>query len=397
LSWKIGVICLFLLFVLISPAMGNDTVYQPGVSHVTTLDDLLDAQDRSDLKPYALEMSNFVSANTFIQSGQYGNLLPTDIVFIGQYQIDALKNGQSNPYLQLNQNDAYLTLTSAANNKITLITCNLQWSSDRVTEAPKTVLLIQAVSTDSGNPLEIYGGRHSITGVAGNHRALAFEEPQQYAGSRSHVYDFRINGDFSPRSGETVVDISDKATNIHIDVNGISCSEKTADPSLTIIKSMRAQDKISITGNLRIAIRDLNVEFIHSNGDVSNSEITCDNVRVDYGNLTLINAMRVMNVKIEGTYKNDPHTFYGIRSTENIDNITANLQVAWFDKVIFATSYLGSIRNIDVSGSIHPAGEIVMFIYGREISGCSDNAYHSPYVTYTFSKKSTNETKEESV
>jgi len=390
LSWKIATIGLLLLVVLIPPVMGDDdnSVYQPVVSHVTTLADLLDAQGRGDLKPYASEMSTFVSANAFIQSGQYGNLLPTDIVFIGQSQITALKTGQSNTYLQLNQNDAFLTITSAANDKIALVTCDLKWSSDRITEAPKTVLLVQAVSTDTGNPLEIYGGGYAITGVVGNHRAIAFEEPSQYSGARSHVYDFTVNGEFCPKSGETVVDISDKATNIHVDVSGISCSEKTADTSLTIIKSMRAQDGISITGNLFISIRDLNVELIHSNGDVSNSEITCDNVRVDYGNLTLINAMRVKNVKLEGTYQNDPHTFYGIRSTENIESVTADVHIVWFNNVYLATSYLGSIRNISVSGSISAANKIVAFTYGRDISDCFDNAIHSPYVTYTFSKKS---------
>lgn len=98
LSWKIATIGLLLLVVLIPPVMGDDdnSVYQPVVSHVTTLADLLDAQVRGDLKPYTSEMSTFVSANAFIQSGQYGNLLPTDIIFIGQSQIAALKTGQSN-------------------------------------------------------------------------------------------------------------------------------------------------------------------------------------------------------------------------------------------------------------------------------------------------------------
>lgn len=305
---------------------------------------------------------------------------------------------QSNAYLQLNQNDAFLTLTSAVNDKIALITCDLKWSSDRITEAPKTVLLVQAVSTDTGNPLDIYGGGHTITGVVGNHRAIVFEEPPQYSGARSHVYDFAVNGAFSPKSGETVVDISDKATNIHVDVSGISCSEKTADPSLTILKSTRAQDGIFITGDLFISIRDLNVELIRSRGDVSNSEITCNNVRVDYGNLTLINAGRVKNGKIEGTYQNDPHTFSGIRSTENIENVTADVHVIWFNNVYLATSYFGSIRNVSVSGSIGAANEIVAFIYGREISDCFDNADHSRYVTYTFSRKSqTSEIREESI
>jgi hypothetical protein len=343
------------------------------------------------------------SANAYLQGK---DIAPsnTDIVFVGTHQIG--EHGSKSNYLKVNEGESYLTVTAI--DCIILFTTDIEQPRMSSIEPKNTVALIRSASSNEEDYSHVYFGGHSIIGVPGNHCAIRSELPPNSNGSRSMIHDLFVKGDFSPTTSEIPVDIPDKGTNIHLDISnvGISSVSKDADgndiQAIVFLQSGRSLNGAFVTSSGCVTIHNSNFEVtvIKSGGPVTNSEVNCGErghgpnqaLRVHHGNLTLIEAMSVDNVKITGVYYNDPHEFIGVRSTDDIQTITADLGIKYFDNVLFAVSITGTIKDASITGVLKPIrSSIVMFTYGPNADvpmRCEDHTERDPNASYTFSQRS---------